>query len=83
MTDRFVRPGESSDLKPGETIYTDIRVPSGAASLSIKVDGECDCGGKLIPHPRKPLVWICEHSRWWNRMKHAYLIGEKQGRGWQ
>lgn len=42
----------------------------------IKVTGTCGkCGGKMIPHPRKLLVWICENSHWWNRKRHAYLVG--------
>jgi hypothetical protein len=42
----------------------------------VNLTGMCQCGGKIIPHPRKALTWICERSRWWNRKRgHAYLIG--------
>lgn len=42
----------------------------------MRMEGECGCGGKLIPHPWRRLVWICDRSHWWNRRKHAYLEGE-------
>jgi hypothetical protein len=29
----------------------------------------------MVPHQRKPLVWICQRSHWWNRFRHTYLIG--------
>jgi hypothetical protein len=44
--------------------------------IKVELDATCcACGGKMIPHPRKSLTWICARSHWWNRKrKHAYLV---------
>jgi hypothetical protein len=40
------------------------------------MEGKCACGGTLIPHPWRRLRWMCDRSHWWNRRKHAYLVGK-------
>lgn len=66
----------SVDIGKGETVRIDFKIPANAAgSVRPVLSADCGCGGRMIPHPRKPLVWICDRSHWWNRRKHAYLIG--------
>jgi hypothetical protein len=63
------------DLAGGESAEFKFEIPAGAKGR-LELTATCGCGGQMIPHPRKPLAWICEKSRWWNRGKHAFLIGE-------
>jgi hypothetical protein len=48
------------------------------AERSLRCDGQCECGGQLVPHPWRKMRWVCERSHWWNRRKHAYLVGQVQ-----
>lgn len=65
-------------LGPKQSKDFAIPVPQGAANIAFNLTGKCHCGGELLPHPKKPLVWICNRSHWWNRKKHAYLRGSLQ-----
>ena len=38
--------------------------------------GTCACGGTLVRHPWRRMVWVCSRSHFWNRRKHVYLVGE-------
>lgn len=74
---REVDPRKPFDLAPHETVFTGVVITQeDVAGLRVQLTGRCHCGGNLIPHKRKKLVWICDRSRWWNRRKHAYLTGE-------
>lgn len=70
-----------TDIRPGESVslFTGPIPPEMLPMLpnaKLHLSATCGrCGGQLIPHKRKPLVWICQRSRWWNRRKHSYLQG--------
>lgn len=49
-------------------------IPGGEMRFKIGLIGNCHCGGRLIQKPGK-LTWYCSRSHWWNRKKHAYLVG--------
>ena len=79
-----VQPDEPFDLGPEEGVFMFGPIPANAIAANVKsihvqLTARCHCGGNLVPHKRKPLVWICDRSHWWNRRRgHAYLIGRMQ-----
>jgi hypothetical protein len=62
-------------LLPGGVVRAELSLPPLVKPV-VQISGECGCGGIMIPHPWRKLVWICNRSHFWNRRRHAYLVGE-------
>ena len=65
------------NINPGERFKGHVQLPDNAnpASVELKLKGECGgCGGQVVPHKTKPLVWVCQNERWWKPwQRHARL----------